>query len=81
MNDTDRRLGMNQAITRRDFLNGIAFGTGGALASRALPDALTAALRAESAMQAASIRPIGQSANYSSARISKRTHHDTRRRP
>ena len=35
---------MDRAITRRDFLNGVAIGIGGALASRWLPDvALTAA--------------------------------------
>src|SRR5580692_10424630 len=29
----DRELGMGRAITRRDFLNGVALGAGGALAS------------------------------------------------
>src|SRR5580700_4504430 len=33
----DRELGMHRAITRRDFLNGIAVGAGGALASAWLP--------------------------------------------
>ena len=33
----DRELGMNSNITRRDFLNGIAVGAGGALASAWLP--------------------------------------------
>ena len=32
MTDHDRRLGMESAITRRDFLNGVALGTGGAMA-------------------------------------------------
>jgi spermidine dehydrogenase len=34
----DRDLGMNRAITRRDFLNGVAIGAGGVVASRWLPD-------------------------------------------
>jgi spermidine dehydrogenase len=33
----DRELGMNRAITRRDFVNGVAIGAGGALASAWLP--------------------------------------------
>ena len=33
----DRELGMNRAISRRDFLNGVAIGVGGALASAWLP--------------------------------------------
>src|SRR6267142_1680662 len=44
---------MDRAITRRDFLNGVAIGAGGALARRALPERLVAALQAERAMQAA----------------------------
>jgi spermidine dehydrogenase len=34
MNPNDRRLGMGLPITRRDFLNGVAVGLGGALAYR-----------------------------------------------
>jgi spermidine dehydrogenase len=34
---TDRALGMDRAITRRDFLNGVAIGLGGTLASQWLP--------------------------------------------
>ena len=34
MTNDDRRLGMEASITRRDFLNGIAIGAGGVLASR-----------------------------------------------
>jgi spermidine dehydrogenase len=34
---SDRELGMNRAITRRDFLNGVAIGVGGTLASAWLP--------------------------------------------
>ena len=33
----DKKLGMDRQITRRDFLNGVAVGTGGAVASSALP--------------------------------------------
>ena len=33
----DRELGMNRAISRRDFLNGVAIGLGGALTSTWLP--------------------------------------------
>jgi spermidine dehydrogenase len=34
---SDRELGMHRAITRRDFLNGVAVGVGGTLASAWLP--------------------------------------------
>src|SRR5947208_8245456 len=34
----DRKLGMDRNITRRDFLNGVAVGTSGAVASSVLPD-------------------------------------------
>jgi spermidine dehydrogenase len=33
---SDKDLGMDRAITRRDFLNGVAIGVGGAIAGRAL---------------------------------------------
>ena len=33
----DRELGMNRAISRRDFLNGVAIGVGGAVATAWLP--------------------------------------------
>ena len=33
----DRKLGMRRDITRRDFLNGVAIGTGGAIADSLLP--------------------------------------------
>jgi hypothetical protein len=33
----DRELGMNRAITRRDFLNGVAVGVGGTLAGSVFP--------------------------------------------
>ena len=36
MNKKDRELGMDRAITRRDFLNGVALSAGGALAGGAL---------------------------------------------
>lgn len=36
---TDRELGMDRPITRRDFLNGVAIGIGGALASGWMGDA------------------------------------------
>jgi spermidine dehydrogenase len=40
----DRELGMGRAITRRDFLNGVAIGAGGVLASGAIgADTLLAA--------------------------------------
>jgi spermidine dehydrogenase len=41
----DRELGMDRAITRRDFLNGIAIGAGGALAGAWLPGLTFAAER------------------------------------
>jgi spermidine dehydrogenase len=44
-NARDRELGMHRAISRRDFLNGIAIGAGGALASAWLPGLTFAAER------------------------------------
>jgi spermidine dehydrogenase len=38
MNDRDRELGMGSAITRRDFLNGAAIGTGAVFAGSMFPD-------------------------------------------
>jgi len=35
--ENDRKLGMDRPITRRDFLNGVAIGVGGAAASSLLP--------------------------------------------
>jgi spermidine dehydrogenase len=49
MTRRDRDLGMGASITRRDFLNGVATGVGGAMAARWLPgniDALLAQARA-----------------------------------
>ena len=43
---SDRALGMDRAITRRDFLNGVAIGIGGTLASRWLPDGSLSAAQA-----------------------------------
>ncbi len=40
--ERDRELGMNREITRRDFLNGMAVGAGGVLASAWLPGMLAA---------------------------------------
>src|SRR5215475_9038273 len=38
MNESDdKKLGMDRHITRRDFLNGVAVGAGGALAESVLP--------------------------------------------
>jgi spermidine dehydrogenase len=37
MNKSDRQLGMDRAITRRDFLNGVSMAIGGAIATAALP--------------------------------------------
>jgi spermidine dehydrogenase len=39
----DRRLGMDRAITRRDFLNGVAIGLGSAMAGAWLPGSRLAA--------------------------------------
>lgn len=39
----DKELGMSRAITRRDFLNGVAVGAGGVLASGWMPSLLAAA--------------------------------------
>jgi spermidine dehydrogenase len=43
---TDRALGMDRAITRRDFLNGVAIGIGGTVASRWLTADLLALAQA-----------------------------------
>ncbi|MEW6320846.1 MAG: FAD/NAD(P)-binding protein [Acidobacteriota bacterium] len=40
MSQSDRELGMHQAITRRDFLNGMALGVGGSAAAAWLPPGL-----------------------------------------
>ena len=48
-NHTDRELGMHVPISRRDFLNGIAVGIGGASAAAWLPDLADAQLSAQSA--------------------------------
>src|SRR4026209_854016 len=50
----DKKLGMDRQITRRDFLNGVAVGTGGAVASSAFP---SLALRALAEPAAAQDRP------------------------
>ncbi len=49
----DKNLGMDRPIARRDFINGVALGVGGALVGHSLPDGLIAALRAEEARQTA----------------------------
>ncbi len=38
MDDRDRKLGMGSAITRRDFMNGVAIGTGALVAGSTLAD-------------------------------------------
>jgi spermidine dehydrogenase len=43
MHKSDRELGMNRKISRRDFLNGVAIGAGGLLAADPLLAALTSA--------------------------------------
>jgi spermidine dehydrogenase len=53
----DRELGMRRAITRRDFLNGIAVGAGGALASVWLPGLTFAAEGAHFAQDAPGYNP------------------------
>jgi spermidine dehydrogenase len=56
--DRDNRdLGMDRSISRRDFLNGMAVGVGGALAAGALPDALVEAAAREQAIQSAAYYP------------------------
>ncbi|HYK49474.1 MAG TPA: twin-arginine translocation signal domain-containing protein, partial [Terriglobales bacterium] len=42
MTESDRQLGMDRKISRRDFLNGVAVGVGGLLAADPLLAALTA---------------------------------------
>jgi spermidine dehydrogenase len=48
---SDRELGMDRNITRRDFLNGVAVGTGGAMAGSLLPDFAWGALAGTTAAQ------------------------------
>jgi spermidine dehydrogenase len=48
---SDRQLGMNRNIARRDFLNGVAVGTGGAMAGSLLPDFAWDALAGGTAAQ------------------------------
>src|SRR5437867_2112657 len=47
----DKKLGMDRNITRRDFLNGVAVGTGAIAAQSFLPDAVWPALGSSSAPQ------------------------------
>src|SRR5215813_5624506 len=47
----DKKLGMDRQIARRDFLNGVAMGTGGAVALSALPSFALGALAGPSAAQ------------------------------
>jgi len=47
----DKKLGMDRDITRRDFLNGVAIGTGGALADSVLPSLAWASGGASDAAQ------------------------------
>ena len=47
----DRKLGMDRNITRRDFLNGVAAGTGGAMAGSLLPGLDWEALTSSNAPQ------------------------------
>ena len=54
---SDRDLGLGRSITRRDFLNGVAIGVGGTLASGLLPDALLRAQAADQARGAARYYP------------------------
>ncbi len=53
----DRKLGMDRSITRRDFLNGIVVGAGGALASAWLPGLSFAAETAHFAQDAPGYNP------------------------
>ena len=52
----DRELGMSRAITRRDFLNGIAVGAGSTLAGAWLPGLTLAADASPFAQDAAGIQ-------------------------
>jgi spermidine dehydrogenase len=47
----DKKLGMDRQITRRDFLNGVAVGTSGAVAKSVLPPFALAALASSAAAQ------------------------------
>src|ERR1700747_2622776 len=47
----DRKLGMDRSITRRDFLNGVAIGTGGAVAGSMIPEFAWDAFGASAAAQ------------------------------
>jgi spermidine dehydrogenase len=53
----DRKIGMHRAITRRDFLNGIAVGAGSALASAWVPGLALAAESAHFAQDAPGYNP------------------------
>src|SRR4029077_3768435 len=48
---SDRKLGMDRHITRRDFLNGVAVGTGGAVAGSMMPGFAWQVLAASTAAQ------------------------------
>src|SRR5580700_559869 len=67
----NRELGMDRAITRRDFLNGVAVGVGGTLAG--------SAFRAETLLAAAALddfRPEKAADYYPPALVGMRGNHD-----
>src|SRR6202790_5842879 len=51
MNKSDRQLGMDRSITRRDFLDGVRIAIGGAIATSVLPGLTVAAETAEAFAQ------------------------------
>jgi len=55
----DRRLGMGSAITRRDFMNGVAIGVGGALATANLSSELEAWVAQDAPYPPALMVPVG----------------------
>ena len=74
----DRELGMSCPITRRDFLNGVAVGAGGLLASGWMPELLRAAENDLSAQDRAGYYPPALTGMRGSHPGSFETAHDVR---
>jgi spermidine dehydrogenase len=80
VNKKDRELGMDREITRRDFLNGVAVGVGGAVAAGALcPETLFAAGMAGNYVASAvpgDAAPEKSADYYPPAKMGMRGNHD-----
>ena len=75
MNKSDRELGMDRAISRRDFLSGTSIAIAGAVLPPGTTEARQAAAGTETAAASVAERPTGQEAYYPPARAGMRGNH------